>query len=402
MTMRRLTEIEETRLRAFTSLSVEVTLLEPTATGLKKSILDATFSVRRFLKDNQVHDYEVQKQGQESKILIAAELLSESLVIPSQASLYRPTTKSGDPRIWFKGLPSYSKPNDIIAIIVHNNRLHVINITRIPVETIIQEKKSGPIWELLSEINSQATSVSQELLAKLKAIARQGFIPSVIDLKKDTAIGRTLETALGIKINSRKEPDYKGIELKSFRTSKAGRENRKTLFAQVANWELSKFKSSAEILKNFGYARGSDFKLYCTVSTQVRNSQGLQFSLDQKADHLIETSSKEEIGDFAVWLMADLRKRLVEKHAETFWVSAKSHLKEGNEFFEFQKVLHTKKPIASQFDILVEQGTITMDHLIKRVPSGRVSEKGPLFKIEASALEMLFPPSQTYDLQGNQ
>ncbi len=402
MAMRRLTEIEKTRLEIFTSLSVEVTLLEPTATGLKKSILDATFPVRRYLKDKQIHDYEVQKQGQENKVIVAAELLSEGLVIPSQTSLYRPTTKGGDPRIWFKGLPDYSQPNDVIAIIAHDSMLYVINITRISVEAIIQEKKSGPIWDLVSAINSQVTSVSRELLAKLMDIARRGLIPSVIDLKKDTAIGRTLETALGIRINSRKEPDYKGIELKSFRTSKVGRENRKTLFAQVANWELSKFKSSSEILKNFGYARGEDFKLYCTVSTQIRNSQGLQFSLDQQADRLIETSSKADIGEFAVWLMADLRKRLLEKHAETFWVSARSHLKDGSEFFEFQEVLHTKKPIPSQFDILVEQGAITMDHLIKRVPNGRVSEKGPFFKIESNALKLLFPPSQTYDLQAKQ
>lgn len=36
-------------------------------------------------------------------------------------------------------------------------------------------------------------------------------------LQADTAIGRTLETLLGININSSKQPDYKGIELKAFR-----------------------------------------------------------------------------------------------------------------------------------------------------------------------------------------
>ncbi|HUY69217.1 MAG TPA: MvaI/BcnI family restriction endonuclease, partial [Alphaproteobacteria bacterium] len=281
----------------------------------------------------------------------------------------------------------------------YDGKLHAINLTRIPIDSIIRDRKSGPIWELLSSINSQATFVSRELLARLQEISRYGLVPSVINAKKDTAIGRTLETMLGIKINSRKEPDYKGIELKSFRSKQAGKENRKTLFAQVAKWELSKLKSSAEILRHFGYARGNDFKLYCTVSTQVRNSQGLQFLMDHQADRLVENSSKKEIGDFAVWLMQDLRKRLVEKHSETFWVSAKSHIKGGNEFFEFKKALHTKKPIVSQFDILLEQGSITMDHLIKRTPNGRVSEKGPLFKIQSSALEMLFPPSQTYDLQ---
>ncbi len=43
------------------------------------------------------------------------------------------------------------------------------------------------------------------------------------------------------------------------------------------------------------------------------------------------------------------------------------------------------------FELLIEQGEITLDHLIKKDSKGRVSEKGPLFKISTSALSMLFP-----------
>lgn len=96
--------------------------------------------------------------------------------------------------------------------------------------------------------------------------------------------------------------------------------------------------------------------------------------------------------------MEDLRTTLKEKHNETFWVAAKSHIVDGKEHFEFKKVMHTSKPIASQFDILVDQGIITMDHLISRNGRGKVAEKGPLFKIESDALQMLFPPSKTYML----
>lgn len=49
-------------------------------------------------------------------------------------------------------------------------------------------------------------------------------------------------------------------------------------------------------------------------------------------------------------------------------------------------------------DILLEQGEITMDHLIKRNAKGRVSEKGPLFKIKAASLDLLFPPSTRHTL----
>ena len=204
---------------------------------------------------------------------------------------------------------------------------------------------------------------------------------------------------LGIHINSSKKPDYKGIELKSFRKPKKGQENRKTLFAQVPNWKISKFKSSREILDAFGYAREEDFKLYCTISTLIQNSQGLQLELNQKAGQLMEKSSKKDIGTFAIWLMDDLRKKLLEKHNETFWVEAESLEINNHEHFQFTQIMHTRKPIASQFDILLEQGSITLDHLIKRSSSGRVSEKGPLFKIKSSSLEMLFPPNKVYNLR---
>ena len=96
--------------------------------------------------------------------------------------------------------------------------------------------------------------------------------------------------------------------------------------------------------------------------------------------------------------MDDLKKTLLEKHNETFWIGATSHSVGGREHFEFVDARHTRKPIAAQFDILLEQGEITMDHLIKRTAKGRVSEKGPLFKINTAALDLLFPPSITYPL----
>jgi hypothetical protein len=63
-----------------------------------------------------------------------------------------------------------------------------------------------------------------------------------------------------------------------------------------------------------------------------------------------------------------------------------------------QKILHTKKPIPSMFELLIEQGEITLDHLIKKDSKGRVSEKGSLFKISTSALSMLFPEQIKYSL----
>ncbi len=391
--MRQLSTVEINRIKLLTEKSVELCLIEPTGTGLEKSIMDATGSVRTYLKINQIHDYETQKQGQESKVQVPAFLISSGKVINSIASLYRPNTKKGDPRIWFKGLGTYSNANDILGIIAFENELYVLNITQLDLHKLIDSKIANPLQDLVNAINQISNEVADELLVLLNKIAARGPVPAM--LKADTAIGRTLETLLGIDINSSKKPDYKGIELKSYRDKRG---NRKNLFAQVPDWKLSKFKSSAEILNAFGYNRGDDFKLYCTVSSIVRNSQGLKLKMDADISQLIENSDKSNIGDFVVWGLETLHSRLLEKHNETFWIAADSISIGGKEHFQYKKVEHTKKPIVSQFDILLEQGIITLDHLIKRKPTGSVVEKGPIFKIKPNALDLLFPPSKSYSL----
>lgn len=391
--MRQLTTLEIERIKVLTEKSVELCLIEPTATGLQKSIMDATGSVRTYLRSNYIHDFEAQRQGQENKIQVDTLFIQPQGVIKSIASLYRPNTKKGDPRIWFKGLGGYSNPNDILGIIAFEEKLYVINITQLDLHELIRSNFFNPLQDLVNEIKSISNRVSDELLSLLKEIASKGPVPAA--LKADTAIGRTLESLLGIAINSSKKPDYKGIELKSFRDARG---NRKNLFAQVPDWHLSKFKSSAEILNEFGYKRGDDFKLYCTVSTLIRNSQGLKLKVDMEMQRLIENSDKVDIGDFIVWGLEMLHKRLLEKHNETFWIAADSLIIDGKEHFQYKKVEHTKKPIVSQFDILLEQGIITLDHLIKRKVTGSVVEKGPIFKIKPNALDLLFPPSQIYSL----
>ena len=357
--------------------------------------MDATGSLRSFLKGQQIHDYKAQGQGPKHKLQIPALLYAQQEAIKSSASLYRPRTKKGDPRIWFSNLKKVASPNDIIAIMFHDGQFHVFNLTKLDILSLMDSDKDHPLAILVSEISSKANEVAEELLSKLRAIARKGPIPS--QASADTAVGRTLERILGIDMNASKQPDYKGIELKAFRSR---RNNRKNLFAQVPDWPLSKFKSSAEILDAFGYVRGDDFKLYCTVSAMKKNAQGLSLRLDMDIRQLIENSDKSDIGDFAVWRLDKLHKRLREKHRETFWVEAQSLYLDNVEHFLFTSVEHTKKPIITQFDLLLEQGIITLDHLIKRNTKGKVVEKGPLFKIKPSGLELLFPPSEKYSLQG--
>ena len=54
----------------FASTGLTVAFLVPTETGYKKSIMDATASVRYLLLNEKIHDYETQLQGPENKKLV--------------------------------------------------------------------------------------------------------------------------------------------------------------------------------------------------------------------------------------------------------------------------------------------------------------------------------------------
>jgi len=93
--------------------------------------------------------------------------------------------------------------------------------------------------------------------------------------------------------------------------------------------------------------------------------------------------------EIAVWRLSHLEERLALKHRETFWVKAQSISRKGKEFFDLKSVLHTRNPNIPQFERMIEEGSITMDHLIK-VAGKTVTEKGPLFKIVKNKIPELF------------
>jgi hypothetical protein len=382
--------VEKNR-RTLVRLGIEFSIFEPTITGLKKSILDATQPVRTHFELVQFHYYWEQEQGPESKVVKSAFLISPKKMISSKVSLYRPMTKSGDPRMWFRKLSEIAKAGDQVVIVILNDCAYLINLSNQDLDLAL-EIQTHPLKKFIESYLLKSTSVADELLRKLKVLA---LAPFPAERLGSTGIGYTLEKKLGIDANSSKLPDYKGIELKSGR----GNKTRTTLFAQVADWSISACTSSAEILNNYGYQREEHFKLYCTISALKPNSQGLNFKYDSKTDQLQEWYLNDDI--VAIWPGTLLRSRLKEKHAETFWVEAESTMIEGVEHFQLKSVTHTRSPILSQLIPLLVSGVITMDHLIKKNDTtNKVSEKGPLFKMNKRDLELLFPKPVRYSLVG--
>ncbi|GAB3564499.1 hypothetical protein GCM10027405_20690 [Arthrobacter alkaliphilus] len=391
--MRELTDLEVENLGFLTRYSLEFGLLEPTSTGLGKSIMDATAEYRAFLKGQGIHDYDAQPQGTDAKRMVPASIITlAGDVIDAPASLYRPITKNGDPRVWFSRLKQYCQPGDILVSVWATDRIWVLNATHVRFSSAAHQL--GGYRQLLQPLVGGRESVFEELLEMLQGISARGFIPTI--RAGDTGVGHLLESELGVKANSRKAPDYKGVEIKSTRAGASSRSQ--TLFAKVPDWDISQLKSSRDMLDEFGYAREEDFKLYCTVSSKVVNSQGLGLHVDEKAGLLHETSTHPAVPHPVTWRLDGLREALAEKHADTFWVQAESRKEGGIESIHFKSVMQTTKPILQQVAPMLAAGTITVDHLIFR-KHGRVSERGPLFKINKKHFDELFPRPIYHDLR---
>lgn len=386
--MRQLSTLELKRIEFLTSKQVEVALIEPTRTGLDKSIMDATAPVRDFMKRNGVHDFEVQQQGPDHKHLIETNILTNTSSLRTRTSLYRPVTKTGDPRLWIYKIKEYCSPNDILALTFYDGELWVFNLSTLDIISLAAG--TGAFAKFITDYAATENEVADELLNKIRVIAAKGFIPS--PYSGDTSIGRLLEEELGIRINSDKAPDYKGIELKSARSE---RNNRKNLFAQVPDWSISKLKSSREILERYGYEQDGARRLYCTVKSTGYNPQTLRLKMDFEGGVLHEYSSRD--GDVVKWNMETLETRLASKHKETFWVQAQSKFIDGVEYFKFISIEHTRDPIITQLAVLIDQGDVSLDHLIKE-RGNSVVEKGPIFKLAQGSLPLLFPPSTVYEL----
>ena len=388
----------EAAMRLFNGAGIAVGLLVPTETGYRKSIMDATISFRAFLKGEGIHEYANQKQGPENKILLPTQFVLPDRLIASQASLYRPKTKQGDPRIWFSGLTRYCQPTDLLAVIYYNKVMYVFNMSNLALVNSFAIPGSYP-HDLLYSCSEIISPIAAELLQKMKTIHNLGYIKGISH--GDTNVGMTLENLLGIPPNSSKKPDYKGIEIKSSRQSIRGKQRKGdliTLFTQVPDWNRSKFKNTREILNTFGYP-GKHYKLQinCNISN-IPNTQGLYLDASNEIDLINKAKSEKYTGDIVVWAIEELKLCLAQKHAETFWVQASRKIINGYEFFRYDLVRHTRKPNTSNLASMLDAGIIILNYAMHLKPDGGIKHHGYLFRVTKGNFSQIFPIEKIYDL----
>lgn len=393
--MRQFNEFEIKNFSFLANLGIRYTTFQTYWTSLDKYYFDAIAPIRAFLLEEGIHDYSAQEQG--PKEYKDGYLLTDTLMIPAKASLYRPKTKKGDPRLWFSKLNNYTDADDIFAMFHIDSKLYIINVTKTDITKNYESLDNNPVKEILSTLHNQKMEVSQELLGKFVKLYDNGHWYES-EVQSDTGIGRAVETLLGIKMNANKDADYKGIELKSKRLQRNSTKN--GLYSQVPDWENSKFKSGADIVQKYGYLSDGKKTLQVTVQANRPNAQSLVLDIPSEGEILEMLESKDEkiLSHIVEWQLMTLHERLSSKHKETFWVSVDNQFFDGKEFFRYSYIEHTRNPNIAEFDNLIMQQFITLELLLCR-PSGRGDTWN--FKIKDRAMPILFPESLLYKLDPN-
>lgn len=382
---------------------VEAGYLVPTATGLEKSILDAHEGLRSYFRLTNFHDYQSQAQGTDAKRMATGFFVTPTGLVPTNVSLYRPDTKTGDPRIWIYGLKDRARPGNLLALFVHEGGLYILNASD---RSMLSDSglMSLQLENLIRKIVNAADRTAMELLDRLRNISQQGWLPSLRE--GPTGVGFTLETHLGIVANSSKQPDYKGIELKAGRSTGGKQTSRTTLFSKTPDWVRSPIKSGLELLDEYGYRDPASgrLQLYCALNNQPNT---LGHFLDVPSDDLLLHSmhlQKDGEGKRVFqWDMDQLRKSLADKHKETFWVKAKVQRNPlGSEVFHYTDVIHTKGPLVGNMVEMFRLGRIELDYVIHEAfgdnGKRKARDHGYLFKMWQKNLGSLFPPPKHYKL----
>jgi hypothetical protein len=387
-------------IRVLAAHGVEAAYLVPTETGLRKSILDAHAGVRSYFEDTKFHFYQAQGLGTGAKRLVLAHYLSSTGLIPARVSLYRPETKSGDPRLWPYDLNTHANPGNLLALFVVADVLYIANLS----DAEILSRSGVPctsLAQLFDRIRSEAQSTANELLERMRIVTGGQWIASMRG--GPTGVGYTLETLLGISANNSKNPDYKGIEIKATRQSAGVTRNRSTLFSKTPKWQNSALGSGLDLLKKYGYSVAGRRQLYCSLGPKA-NSLGHYLSVRDTDSSLNSMHLRPDgvVDHVLHWNLAGLKEALTKKHNETFWVKAKVQRIGGQEQFLYSSIEHTSKPMTSNFVELIRLGKIELDYTLSEKTSvtGKISARdhGYLFKIWERDFNLLFPPSTRYDL----
>ncbi len=360
----------------------EFIFIRMTETMHNKSIIDANASLRMFLNDTFGIDYSNIEQGSEHKVIGSCDLLTPEGVIEVEISYYRPETKKGDPRFWIYGIKKVVFPDDMFIFTSYNDKPLII-----PLKWSFEDFDKL-ISNLFSSYKISLSDVQKELVDKLMSVYEKGWIKTL--RVGDTGVGFTFETLLKIKANSSKEPDFKGIEIKTSR--KNGNNNLQTLFSKTPEW--GEYKNRGELVIDRGYwdEDKSRYSLYMTINALNPNSKGwkLKIDYDEEKIYILQNNNKTVYYDFRI-----LKSALETKHKETLFIKAevrnKNNAQDPNEEFYYNEAFLCIGSSFVSFLSLIEKGLVSLDFAIHHDPkTKKTRDHGFLWRMNSQYIPMLF------------
>lgn len=147
--MRELTELEKQNEKFLKDKGIQFTIVMLTDNILNHSIFDASKQIVRYLKEQGIHDFSVQENGKEARILVTTHILTFKDDILSQTSMYKAGTR-GDKRMWFgaKVLP-FAENGNIFVIIAYKGELFIISESKLDLELCFCTSINNPIKRFL-------------------------------------------------------------------------------------------------------------------------------------------------------------------------------------------------------------------------------------------------------------
>ncbi|RYY90891.1 MAG: hypothetical protein EOO15_00790 [Chitinophagaceae bacterium] len=356
----------------------EFVLIRLTQTMLEKSIIDASFAMRKVLFDKKLVDFTSLVPG--GAKLIKLGIIITDKIVETKVSFYRPKSKLGDPRFCVYDLKKHAAIGDLLYLTIKNDALVAIPLKR---ENVID----GLLLKFFGDLHSDP--YVRALREELNLLRNIGLIESVnAGGRAPKDVGLTLERFLRVEVNSRKTPDFLGkIELKSKRENST----KDSLFSKIPDRGISNYQDVKSIVLKFGYfdAIKNRIALYNNINTKP-NKQGLYLFADDKRFALFQRFFKDNCSDDVCgWHYDGLQAALETKHPTTLWVDAEEVVQSEKVFFRYKNFQLSSRPLFSEFISLIGRDLIIFDWKA-HVTDGKKRDHGPGFRIDKKARPLLF------------
>lgn len=236
-----------------------------------------------------------------------------------------------------------------------------------------------------------------KIIENFHKVKSLGYVKST--RKNNTGIGKTFEDYIGVVENNIREPDLFGYEIKSQRELSNSYVTLFTLsptFPPKANAILKdRFGTPYEENKTLKKLHTSMFvsrpNTYCNkYSFQLLNNKD-----EEKIYIVVSDLNTEEIIDQSTYYSYDVIKRTIEqKLNKLFFVTASQEIRDGDEYFYFNKAEIYTEPTFENFINLLDNGQIMYDIRIGSYKSGKnfgkAHDHGSGFRIKGKDICKLY------------